>query len=83
MFAYVLLVCLLDFCFTFCLSKLLSKFRYSYFFDFKRLFRVGWYNIPPKLLKAVRSRFCGVLASVCSLANNPHVITCQHSCKHQ
>ena len=25
MFAYVLLVCLLDFCFNFCLSKFLSK----------------------------------------------------------
>lgn len=64
MFAYVLLCTLLGFCFTFCLSKIASKLLSIHNFDFKRLFCVWWYNIPPNLLEAIRSRFCGVLASV-------------------
>lgn len=64
MFAYVLLCTLLDFCFTFCLSKIQSKFLALIIFDFKRFVCVGWYNIPPNRLKSVRSRSCGVLASI-------------------
>ena len=41
MFACVLLGTLLDFCFTFCLSKLLSKFRYSYFLILRGYFALG------------------------------------------
>lgn len=41
MFAFVLLGTLLDFCFTFCLSKIQSKFLAHIIFDFKRLFSVG------------------------------------------
>lgn len=41
MFAYVLLCTLLDFCFTFCLSKIQSKFQALTIFDFSGYFALG------------------------------------------
>lgn len=41
MFACVLLVCLLDFCFTFCLIKIQSKFQALTIFDLRGYFALG------------------------------------------
>lgn len=60
MFAFVLFCTLLDFCFTFCLSKIQSKFLALTIFDLRGYFVLGGTIYHPtckSLSEAVSSRF--------------------------